>query len=262
MKDQDLSNLIVNTKERAKKVNDEFEKTGNLLNFLNKEIATVKQTLMSHRTINHWDSLGLLLPQRNDDSKWRRFSIADLFWINVIDSLRDFGYPIEKIKIVKSQLFSKPSKKNNLNKYILDVLTLQQDWNILIYPSGQVSFQNGLINLSNQDGQGFIRINLYEVLEKILGSKDINQVSPTLNKQEVSLLLDIRKGDFKEITIKLKNGKIERFDMKRDVDMGTNAFQRVKELIGGEEFQDITIKRQGGKIVSIEQVKKSKGDMP
>ncbi len=253
---------IVNTKEKAEALERDYDQAGKLVSFLHKEIATVRQTLQTHRTINHWDHLGLLLPQRTTDNEWRRFSISDLFWIHVIDSLRDFGYPTEKIKIVKSQLFGKTLKKNTLNKYILEVLTLGDDWYLLIFPSGQIAFESSAANVLNRKGHDFIRVSLYEILEKILGNKDIAQISPTLSKEELSLLLNIRKGNYKEISIKLTDGKIKRFEATQDVEAGSKAFEVIRQLIREGDFQDVVIKQQGGKVVSIVKTTKSKNDVP
>ena len=263
MKNEDNYNFIANTKERSSAMIGEYENSERLLKFLGEEIATVKQTLQTYRTINHWDGIGLLLPQKSSDNTWRKFSIADLFWINVIDSLREFGYPIEKIKTVKDQLFGKSPKKEKINRYIFDTLMLDGDWNILVYSNGKITFQNGTASTAIQNGSDFIRISLYDVLGKILKSKDVSQLSPTIGKNELELLLDIRKGKYNEITIKLKDGEIIRFDSKEDVVIGAaDPFQTIKELIKGEEYQDIVVKRQGGKIVSIQRTKKSKSDMP
>ena len=58
----------------------------------------------SYRIINHWEKNGLLLNARPDGKGWRRYSIIDVIWINIMGALRDFGYSIEALKKLRAFL--------------------------------------------------------------------------------------------------------------------------------------------------------------
>ncbi|MBU0472084.1 MAG: MerR family transcriptional regulator, partial [Nanoarchaeota archaeon] len=62
---------------------------------------------VSYRQINHWTEQGLIDDTRTKDSKWRKFSLIDLVWIHIIRELKEFGFPNNKIKIVKETILDK-----------------------------------------------------------------------------------------------------------------------------------------------------------
>jgi hypothetical protein len=59
----------------------------------------------SYRTINYWESVGVLDDYRNPPGQgWRKFSIMDMAFLAVITQLRESGLSIEKIKRAKDGL--------------------------------------------------------------------------------------------------------------------------------------------------------------
>ena len=88
--------------------------------------------------------------------------------------------------------------------------------------------------------------------------KSFYDLPPTLTDKEQSLLFDIRLNRFDEIKIKLKNGEIERIDGTENVEAGEQTFERVRELIKNGSYQDIELKQQGGKVISIKRTLKKK----
>src|SRR5258705_3976650 len=70
---------------------------------LNSRERKINLETITYRQLNSWDSEGLLtIPRENRE--WRRFSIMDAIWVKIIHELREFGFPIEKIKKVKESL--------------------------------------------------------------------------------------------------------------------------------------------------------------
>lgn len=69
---------------------------------------TIKDTDLTYRTLNHWVSEGLIDDERNNEGQgWRKFSIYDRLWVQIILELRKYGISFEKIKSVKECLFFK-----------------------------------------------------------------------------------------------------------------------------------------------------------
>ena len=68
----------------------------------------LKDTEQTYRTINHWCSVGLLDDSRINSQGWRKFSMVELAFISIISALRNFGVPLETIKVVKEELFKVP----------------------------------------------------------------------------------------------------------------------------------------------------------
>jgi hypothetical protein len=59
----------------------------------------------SYRIINHWESNNIIDSQRPGDKGWRKYSIMDLVWLNVIKELQFFRVsPCSKLASVKDYL--------------------------------------------------------------------------------------------------------------------------------------------------------------
>lgn len=69
---------------------------------INKPQLTVNDLGLSYRTINYWDNNNLLLGTRKNDKGWRKFSFIDFIWINIVQSLREFGFSADAIHKIKA----------------------------------------------------------------------------------------------------------------------------------------------------------------
>lgn len=85
---------------------DSILQAGFLTDFITKEQFTSGNLDISRRHINYWDNEGLLITQRKEGEKWRRFSFVELVWLLIVNELRTFGCPLELIKKLKGSLFS------------------------------------------------------------------------------------------------------------------------------------------------------------
>lgn len=95
--------------------NEQFIKA--MLSLNTERVYTLKDlAIKSSRVLNHWDKQGLLLTTRDSHEEWRKFSFIDVVWINIITELREFGYPIPKIKKIKAKLLSKTTLADSLKK--------------------------------------------------------------------------------------------------------------------------------------------------
>ena len=64
----------------------------------------MKDLEITSRVFNHWAIKGLV-PNISKVGDYRfEFSFLDLIWFNIVKELREYGYPLEKIKIVKDIL--------------------------------------------------------------------------------------------------------------------------------------------------------------
>ncbi len=79
----------------------------NYLNYfqsINEKQFLLNETGITPRVINSWKKEGLM-PSQDSERKWNKFSFIEFLWIKIIQELREFGFPIEKIKNVKDVLF-------------------------------------------------------------------------------------------------------------------------------------------------------------
>lgn len=63
-------------------------------NFSNKDLG------ITYRELNNWSSKELLF-EKGEFGKWKKFSMVDLIWINIIKELRLYSLSLESIKTVK-----------------------------------------------------------------------------------------------------------------------------------------------------------------
>ncbi len=112
---------------------------------------------------------------------------------------------------------------------------------------------NAILNKIEQDD--FTIINLYRILEEFFSNEkikeDVIEKVTFLSNKEKQVLDLIRKGDFKELSIKLKGNKEYLVGIKRNksVDTITNE---VSSIINRNKYQEIKLVTQKGKIVNAE----------
>jgi DNA-binding transcriptional MerR regulator len=229
-----------------------------------KKQFTLKDTESRYRLINHWSSVGILDEDRKENSNsWRSFSLLDLCWINVVSQMRLFGMSTEKIKIAKNHLFPDMSKHDDRQKlfgYYISLALMDVRVFVIVLGNGGADFATSsdleytekLLGL-----QHILRIDFNKVVREVFRIKGAMKQSSwkiDLNEAELLLLTDIRQGGYEEIIIKFKNGKVERFEKSKQIDIQ----ERIVDILREAKYQNIEIKQQDGKIVSIKQKVKQK----
>lgn len=63
----------------------------------------IKDVGVTYRWISYWDSKGLLIGDYSE-GKWRKFDLVEFVWLKMIIKLREFNFPIDKIKWIKDNL--------------------------------------------------------------------------------------------------------------------------------------------------------------
>ncbi len=235
--------------------------------FLHEPNITVKNTSLTYRTVNHWDSLGLLLDERKDSAGWRKFGLLDLYWLSVINTLRDYGFPTEKIKKVKKYLFEQRPNNNAypiFEYYLALTLTHHKECYVIILPDGQadIAMQHEIEETKILFGiSSYISISLDTLTQKIFRLKEVKnyyEFPIYLSAKEILLLLDIREGKYESITIHFKNGQIERLDKTENLGAIDQSYEKLREILKEEKFQNIMVKTEMGKTVSIKRTIKVK----
>ena len=59
---------------------------------------------VSSRILNNWKNLGLMSNRLRIENSTYRFSFVELIWINIIKELREFGFSLPKIRLVRETL--------------------------------------------------------------------------------------------------------------------------------------------------------------
>src|ERR1041385_3541880 len=88
---------------------------------LNEKKFTVREIGFSYRLINTWDANGLLdIERRGTD--WRKFSVMDKVWLNIIRELRKYGISLKQILKVK-QFLNWNDGLSNVEMPLLEIYT-------------------------------------------------------------------------------------------------------------------------------------------
>lgn len=236
------------------------EKMKNLFSYVGKQRYSIKYSRLTYRTVNNWMGVGLLDDVRtNFQIGWRQFSFFDLVWLETIKRLRSFGLSIEQIIGVKKSLFENENYQYIFQYFVL--LCLQHKFvSLLVLPEGyaHLDFQTNVGFIQTHMGLNeFVHINFYELVYEISQnpnlSINVNAVT-NLNPDELEILQKIRSNKYKTLEIYLKNGTIKRVDLTEDI----NVDKKIVSLLKQNEYQDITIKQENGKIISISRKLKKK----
>lgn len=263
--------------------NKDFSKDNNKEHkkFLNEKIYKASDTELSYRKINLLGVNNLLMEGKAKINSWRKFSLKDLIFIKIVETLRTFGITNSQLGSVKNCFFRKyygrklPSIKNGRlygdYEYIIDhVVKLTRDHHLKIYllidEEFKCIFADEDYVIKSLGLVSFICINFDSIFTDILYQKYLGETHYIHNtiqlarvienipnkvrliSKKASNILDIiENNDYMSISIK-KNG--EEFLVKAEKINKTNKEQLLK-MIEEKEFVDITVLKRDGNIVNI-----------
>ncbi|MEK7813761.1 MAG: MerR family transcriptional regulator [Candidatus Desantisbacteria bacterium] len=77
-----------------------------------------KQTDITYRMINDWDSRGMFDAERQTMRGWRKFSMIDVIKLSIIKKLKDEGFPLYKLKGILNWLEYNPAIEFSIKQLI------------------------------------------------------------------------------------------------------------------------------------------------
>lgn len=184
---------------------------------------SIKGSDVSYRVLNHWCNKGLIEDNREGDKEgvsWRRFSIFDRLWIEVIKELRHYGVSLDIIKKVREKM----------SEHIVENSYSITNFEYAVYRCKLISksqthlivFKDGFSEITSEldmevasiigSWDSYIDVNLNNVWSKFSDKFLSNKAhSFVLADDEVKLLAALRLENNSEISVQLgKNGKISR----------------------------------------------------
>lgn len=214
----------------------------------------------SSRVINSWEKEGLI--ENEGGGKWKKYNRINAIWLEIVTQLREFGFPLEKIRIVKDQLFQSRIKKFVPIEYGIMYSVIQAPMVLLIHLDGKINFMPKSIyskKILSSKVSPYIYFDFESLIRKEFPNNSFDSIgqvgeSNDLSDDELQLLYFIRSGDFESIKIRIKNGEVLLIEAEEKIDVS----QRIVDIIKKGAFQDIEIKTQLGKIVSIKSTEKIK----
>lgn len=82
-----------------------LDKVTDFYELINEKRLSAKETGLSYRTINHWDSLKIIRFGRSTKGSNRKFSFVDYVWLQTVNELRNLGVSLPIIKDIARELF-------------------------------------------------------------------------------------------------------------------------------------------------------------
>ena len=227
----------------------------------------IKGSDVSYRVLNHWCNKGLIEDNREGNKEgvsWRRFSIFDRLWMEVIKELRGYGVSLDIIKKVREKM-SRHIVENSygITNFEYAVyrckLTSKSQTHLIVFKDGFSEIASELDMESASmigDWNSYIDINLNNIWgkfsDKFLSSKAKLFI---LADDEFELLATLRLENNSEITVQMNEfGKINMLKKKRLLKTGEIEDYVSSHMKFGESVQ----KFKNGKCYLMEVVEQVK----
>lgn len=227
---------------------------------------TMGDATQTSRVLNHYEEKGLLLSTREKTLGWRRFNAYDLVWLEILDQLRTFGYPIEWIKKMRDHMLEddKAGTVENGNYhtrpfewFIALSLTSKKEIFYIVLEEGHATYYDDSSPHIWSIPDSYMRkphisIPLAPIIKEIWDSIPEEQVEfhksefMEIDKTEKDIIRELRSGKYESINIEFKNKKPERI-----VGLQRKEIKRIEDVLRENKFQKIELIQKDGKIVSI-----------
>ena len=242
-----------------------FKKT---LNSYTEEIYTTSDTGETYRTINSWDSDGLLLTLPNRNSKWRKFSLVEIIWIYIIRELRSFGFSKKKILKLRDCLFptlpnGKISETTKFKQYLLSVVA-KRDVYLVVTPDGKGDLAIDIEVIETERSKKglpktYTMISINKLCAEFTGNEEYNKKNQFLyipTDKELNLLNEVKNSnDIKEVTMTIKDNKIKRLNYKKEQNP-KEAINILNKILKEGGRKEVNIKIENGTVVYAEEIDK------
>lgn len=206
---------------------------------------TLKAVQLSSRVLNHWVDQKIL-PKLPIEEGCYKFSICDIFYIEIIKALRKFGISLSQLQTVRKWLIDTP----HITSALIQILANPKDQTYLVVNNDGVAWVVGsefLISDKVQDYDedekpidfsSFICVHLNKIILPVLSDPSRVQIHypdlKVLSKTECEIVSAVRNSDLHQLKIKFKKGKP--FEIEESWDSGdvTKAIENVNYINYGQ----------------------------
>lgn len=246
-----------------------------LREFIEQRKFRVSDSQLTYRQINNLAAVGILSTAQEKEGGWRKFSFAELVFLDVVHELRHLGFKTEQLHSLQEAFFTAEKTKTvpSINipesegyafiaigmtmTAIQIVLTVDADGSVAFYDSLNFSM------FGNRD-RAFAYINLNKVVNDILkklGHKGFDyetllelfiggQLSKDdLDEKERALFEAIRGDEYETVEVVQENGKIKMFRGTRH-ERGNFSPQELMAALQEKSYQTLTVHMQNGNAIS------------
>lgn len=159
-----------------------------------KELAEL--TGISVRTLHHYDKIGLLTPQKDDENGYRHYSEQEVDKLQQILFFKELDFPLKKIK----QILDDPSFDKSIAlslQYRLLTEKKKQIETMLITLDQTIKNEKGEITMTNEEkftGFDFSTNPYEEEAKKLWGDETVEQANTNISKMTNTEKLTIKES--------------------------------------------------------------------
>lgn len=233
---------------------------------------------LSYRQLNDWDTKGAVPGAREREGKWRKFTPRAVFTLMVCAALRkQFGAPVEGLKFVQSFMMQEGADHLRAAMWIMKMgahvwlltdckQTFVMDHDIELRDMFELGYFRG------ERDSGYYLLHIDPIVKRLVAClEDPIDLTPAFDlyeivaagrsilgehsKREREVLELLRDPSNEAVNVTVKEGKVVRASAKK------GAYARpgrelteadVLAMLRGGDFQTVTVKKHGGKLVSAE----------
>lgn len=243
----------------------EVNKKHDLTGFLNRELFRVADTPLSYRQINSLDEDQLLNNNRGSDKGWRRFSFKELVYLKVVNELKQYGFTHDRIRTIWGGFF----KSQYIAETAISCVFAQVEITLAVDRSGKYSYFDpahlALSKQASKDGlpATYVHVDFNKLVNHALElirekpydvvwtTRDeyLNNLALAITDKERQILAIIRNDDYEQIRLRKKNGEVSIVHAGRSNSDATE--HDVARLLKAKDYQDVSITKRDGKVVSL-----------
>lgn len=237
--------------------------SGGLREALNEPQYTVGATSITYRVMTHWGQVGLL-PPKDEDLGWRRFSLIERVWIEAVKKMRTYGIPLEVIAGACDQVMRKGRKGlgyPNLEYFVMSAWRSQADPHIMILEDGRTDVGSmEEIELSKDaHGQSMLLISLKQILGELGFKVKEAKKLVYLTENEAEVLRKIRLEGNDAVSVKVAaDGKISDIQTVRTTNEKPTMRDLLEEMEKEDAYGQISVSFVDGKPRSSKVMKKKR----
>lgn len=228
--------------EARKEIYDDL--SDSIINFLKddvvdyslKKIKTRNNTTTSARIVNNWIELGIVSVDNEDRGKTNRFSKEEIIWLHLATELRTFGLSLEKIKLLRHELFNEFFPSFTFIRFAIIKTIFGSDNTLIIFSDGTTKMMSSRIYdkwIHKAIFPSHINVGFVSILNHLFprNSFDQNIESERFlgSINNIKILYFLKTGDFNHIKIEIAKGDIR-------------LIENSEQLINNSDLLDLIVK--------------------
>lgn len=226
---------------------------------------TVGGSGTTYRTINHWNASNLLPKGVKNGTGWKKFTLPELVWLQIILSLRRFGLSLEKIQKIKDSVMDWHEKEQMylyFECYLVRAMLSESNPYVVVLRNGEAALASARELEASKMICGeydSLLISLKSVLENMGLTTPKTNPRLTLSAKEIELITTLRWEGGDRVNLKISStgeiSEIESISKAKNPKAVREVLHRLKEQ---KAFGQVVTKIENGVQQSVEISKRKK----